>query len=131
MILDGTETPPAYTPVAKGISKGGKPGRSSSGSKSYWGKIALGTGAVVGGMVAGPLLVTGTVAALGFGAGGIVAGTPAAAIMASYGGAVTAGSACAVLQSIGAAGLGAAGTAIASAVGAAAAAGGAAAAMKD
>ncbi|KAK3825377.1 MAG: hypothetical protein J3Q66DRAFT_327609 [Benniella sp.] len=118
VIFDDNGPPPAYTP--------GEANTSSS-DKSFWRKVALGTGMVVGGMVAGPLLVTGTVAALGFGAAGIIAGTPAAAIMASYGGAVTAGSACAIMQSIGAAGLGAAGTVIASTVGGAAAAGGVAA----
>lgn len=89
-----------------------------------WKAIAVGTGVVAGGAVLAPLVVTGVVGALGFGAGGIVGGTAASGIMASYGGTVAAGSACAVLQSIGAAGLGAAGTAIASTVGGLAGAGG-------
>ncbi|KAF9354272.1 hypothetical protein BGX34_011123, partial [Mortierella sp. NVP85] len=126
VILDDLGAPPAYTPGVPGGEPGGGAHTSSS-DRSFWRKVALGTGVVVGGMVAGPMLVTGTVAALGFGAGGIIAGTPAAAIMASYGGAVTAGSACAIMQSIGAAGLSAAGTVIASTVGGAAAAGGVAA----
>ncbi|KAF9988522.1 hypothetical protein BGZ65_000592 [Modicella reniformis] len=107
------------------------PGDSSSSMDARWGKYALGVGAVVGGVIAGPLIVTGAVAALGFGAGGILAGTPAAAIMASYGGTVTSGSLWAVLQSIGAAGLGATGTVIAGSVGGAVVAGGVAAAMDE
>ncbi|KAJ8317905.1 hypothetical protein KUTeg_002996 [Tegillarca granosa] len=67
--------------------------------------------------VLAPIAVPVAVGALGFGAGGIVAGTPAAAIMASYGGAVTAGSACAIMQSIGAVGLSATGALISGAVG--------------
>ncbi|KAF9354271.1 hypothetical protein BGX34_011122 [Mortierella sp. NVP85] len=132
VILDDLVPPPAYTPGVPDGEPGGEANTSSS-DRYFWGKVALGTGvvvggavaaplAVVGGIVAAPLLVTGAVAALGFGAGGIIVGTPAAMIMASYGGAVTAGSACAILQSIGAAGLGATGTAIASTVGGAAAA---------
>ncbi|KAF9102933.1 hypothetical protein BGX27_010808 [Mortierella sp. AM989] len=69
-------------------------------------KIAVG----VTSAVAAPFAVVGIVGAIGFGAGGIVAGSWAAGFMASYGGTVAAGSACAVLQSVGAAGLGMAGT---------------------
>jgi hypothetical protein len=43
--------------------------------------------------------------AAGFGAGGILAGSPAAALMSSYGANVAAGSLCAILQSIGASGM--------------------------
>lgn len=85
-------------------------------------KIIIGATAVaVVGAVALPLAIPAAVGALGFGSGGIIAGSWAASFMASYGGAVTAGSACAVLQSIGAAGL--AGTGIATAVAGGAAAG--------
>jgi len=66
--------------------------------------IAAGGGLV--GALAGPVVVQSAISAAGFGAGGIVAGTPAAALMASYGGSVGAGSAVAILQSIGAVGLG-------------------------
>ena len=48
--------------------------------------------------------------AIGFGAGGIAAGSSATAIMASYGGVVAKGSICALLQSAGAAGVGTTGT---------------------
>ncbi|KAK3825386.1 MAG: hypothetical protein J3Q66DRAFT_327643 [Benniella sp.] len=89
-----------------------------------WKTIAVCVGAVAGGAALAPAIVTGIVGALGFQAGGIVAGSAAAGIMASQGGAVAAGSACAVLQSIGAAGLGAAGTAVASTVGGLAGVGG-------
>lgn len=82
--------------------------------------VLIATGA---GLALSPFLVTAIVGALGFGAAGIVAGSPAAAIMASYGGAVTAGSVCAILQSIGAAGLSSLATAITSIVGGVAAGG--------
>ncbi|KAF9536158.1 hypothetical protein EC957_012345 [Mortierella hygrophila] len=69
-----------------------------------WRKIAK--------VVVGALLALGVVAAvgavvgsLGFGPGGILAGTAAASIMSSYGGFVTAGSLCAIAQSIGAIGI--------------------------
>lgn len=84
-------------------------------------KIIIGATAVaVVGAVALPLAIPAAVGALGFGSGGIVAGSWAASFMASYGGAVSAGSACAVLQSIGAAGLAGTGIATAAAGGAAA-----------
>jgi hypothetical protein len=79
--------------------------------------------AATAGILLSPLIVTSVVALLGFGAGGIIAGTPAAAIMAAYGGAVSAGSICAVLQSIGAAGLSSLAAAITSIVGGVAAGG--------
>ncbi|KAG0367610.1 hypothetical protein BC939DRAFT_503316 [Gamsiella multidivaricata] len=79
---------------------------------------------------ASPIIAASVVGAVGFGAGGIVAGTPAAAIMATYGGTVGVGSACAVLQSVGAAGLGVFGTTFVSALGAATVAAGAAGASK-
>ncbi|KAF9173945.1 hypothetical protein BGX21_001910 [Mortierella sp. AD011] len=66
-----------------------------------------------------PSLFTSAVAAAGFGASGIVAGSPAAAFMASYGGLVSSGSICATLQSIGAVGLGPVGFVVTGAVGAA------------
>jgi hypothetical protein len=69
-----------------------------------WNKVAK--------VVVGALLALGVVAAvgaivgaLGFGPGGILAGTAAAGIMSSYGGFVTAGSLCAIAQSIGAIGI--------------------------
>jgi len=52
-------------------------------------------------VAAAPVVAT----ALGFGAAGIVAGTPAAWMMSTYGGSVAAGSAVATLQSIGAVGV--------------------------
>ncbi|KAK3825385.1 MAG: hypothetical protein J3Q66DRAFT_327642 [Benniella sp.] len=76
--------------------------------------IAAASGAAVG-----PVAIVGVVTLLGFGAGGIVAGTPAAAFMAIYGGAVPAGGLCAILQSIGAGGLSAGGTTASSTIGAA------------
>src|SRR5690242_12797635 len=57
--------------------------------------LGLGVVAVVGAVVG----------ALGFGSGGIMAGSVAASIMSSYSGFVTAGSLCAILQSIGAIGI--------------------------
>ena len=72
-------------------------------------------GAAVGGAigaVAGPLAVTATVSGMGFGAGGIGAGTAAAGMMSyaaiASGGGVVAGTTVPILQGIGAAGLGAA-----------------------
>ncbi|KAJ3149660.1 hypothetical protein HDU89_003713 [Geranomyces variabilis] len=62
--------------------------------------------------VLAPAALVGAVTAVGFGAGGIVAGTPAAAWMATSGGATAAGGLTAMAQSIGAAGLAAPGTAI-------------------
>lgn len=56
------------------------------------------------GVAVGAVLPTVAVAAMGFGSGGIAAGSVASSIMASYGGEVAAGSACALLQSAGAAG---------------------------
>ncbi|KAF9345208.1 hypothetical protein BGX26_003399, partial [Mortierella sp. AD094] len=70
-----------------------------------------------------PFVFVGAVSAFGFGAAGIVGGSPAAAFMASYGGAVSSGSLCATLQSIGAAGLGPAGVFLTTGVGAAIGAG--------
>lgn len=99
-------------------------------------KLGFGLAGAIGMAVLAPIAVPIAVGALGFGAGGIIAGTPAAAIMASYGGAVTAGSACAIMQSIGAAGLSATGALISGTVGglvggAAGVAAGAAADRKD
>ena len=74
-------------------------------------------------VVAAPLVVAG----LGFGAGGIAAGSPAAAMMSAWAPTV-AGGIVATLQSVGAAGLGAVGAVAVAAAGgvAGAAAGGAA-----
>ncbi|KAG0274351.1 hypothetical protein BGZ96_004371 [Linnemannia gamsii] len=71
---------------------------------TYWRKIAkLVFGALVTlGMVAVGVAIIG---ALGFGPGGIVAGSAATGIMSSYGGSVAAGSLCAIGQSIGAIGV--------------------------
>ncbi|KAJ3126561.1 hypothetical protein HK098_007390 [Nowakowskiella sp. JEL0407] len=60
---------------------------------------------VVASAVAAPIIATGAVAAIGFGEGGIVAGSLAAQIMSLYGGSVPAGSLCAILQSMGAIGM--------------------------
>ncbi|KAF9163800.1 hypothetical protein DFQ26_002133 [Actinomortierella ambigua] len=57
----------------------------------------------VAGVAAVQVVVVG-VGLLGFGPGGIVAGSAAASFMSTYGGAVTVGSLCATAQSIGAAG---------------------------
>lgn len=70
---------------------------------------ALGGSAV--GMVLGPLAVMGTIGAIGFGVGGIGAGSYAAWMMSLEGGATAAGGLVATMQSIGAAGLGATGVA--------------------
>jgi len=69
---------------------------------------------------AGPFIVTGAVAALGFGEAGVVAGSTAAAMMSAeaIAGGVAAGGVVATCQSIGAAGLGLAGTSTAIAGGA-------------
>lgn len=67
--------------------------------RNLWGKTALVVGIPLLIIpIAGPMVVR----AVGFGAGGIVAGSTAASPMASYGGAVGSASMCAVLQSIGA-----------------------------
>eukprot|EP00798_Chlamydomonas_sp_ICE-L_P032245 gene32245-16811_t len=63
-------------------------------------------------------MVGGAIAAAGFGAEGIAAGSTAAGMMSAYGGAVPAGGIVAFLQSAGAAGLGAGATAATSLVGA-------------
>ncbi|RUP49673.1 hypothetical protein BC936DRAFT_141838 [Jimgerdemannia flammicorona] len=62
--------------------------------------VAVGVVCLIAAPYVAPLLVT----FLGFGAGGIVAGTAAASFMSSYGGAVAAGGVIAILQSIGALG---------------------------
>lgn len=84
--------------------------------------IGIPVGAAVA-VVAAPLVVAG----MGFGAGGIVAGSYAASMMSAAaianGGAVAAGSSVAILQSIGAAGFGLAGLMGVGAAGAAAGAG--------
>ncbi|CAG8517362.1 10634_t:CDS:1 [Ambispora gerdemannii] len=72
---------------------------------------------IAGGAVAGPFIALGGVAVLGFGSGGIAAGSMAAWMMSLYGGAVPAGGLVATLQSVGAAGLGASGVLTASAAG--------------
>jgi hypothetical protein len=63
------------------------------------------------GMALGPLAVMGTVGAIGFGVGGIGAGSCAAWMMSLEGGATAAGGLVATMQSVGAAGLGATGVA--------------------
>jgi hypothetical protein len=69
-------------------------------------ETAIVTGSTVVSAVSTPVLVSSTVSMLGFGSGGISAGTWAAGFMSSYGGVVGTGSTCAILQSIGAVGLG-------------------------
>ncbi|KAG0380332.1 hypothetical protein BGX24_008898 [Mortierella sp. AD032] len=73
--------------------------------------------AIITGAIAAPVAVPLVVGAMGFGAGGIVAGSWAASIMASYGGAVASGSVCAVLQSVGVVGLSTSGTILAAVAG--------------
>lgn len=80
-------------------------------------ELAVVGGATATAAVAGPVAVTTGVGLLGFGTGGITAGSWAAGFMASYGGTVASGSACAVLQSVGAAGLGVVGVGAFAAVG--------------
>jgi len=63
------------------------------------------------GMALGPLALMGTVGAIGFGVGGIGAGSCAAWMMSLEGGATAAGGLVAAMQSVGAAGLGATGVA--------------------
>jgi len=84
----------------------------------------LAAAATIGGLaaIAAPFAVMGVVSALGFGSGGIAAGSTAAAWMSAEavasGGVVAAGGTVATLQSIGAAGLGAAGVTASAAGGA-------------
>lgn len=86
--------------------------------------IAITTGVVVGAMIVSVAAAPAAVAALGFGAAGIEAGSVAAGMMSSAaiaeGGAIAAGSLVAILQSIGAAGMGAGAAAAVATVGAAA-----------
>jgi len=85
--------------------------------------VVKGRGLVAGAAlaVAAPFAFVGTVSLLGFGSGGIVAGSTAAGMMsaeaAAAGGGIAAGGTVATLQSIGAAGLGITGTAGAASVG--------------
>ncbi|CAG8554190.1 4259_t:CDS:2, partial [Cetraspora pellucida] len=74
--------------------------------------------AIVAGSLLGPLAFVGAVGAIGFGSGGIAAGSFAAWMMSLNGGATAAGSLVAILQSVGAAGLGVTGTLIPSTTGA-------------
>ncbi|RIA92807.1 hypothetical protein C1645_804446 [Glomus cerebriforme] len=70
-------------------------------------KTALLTGTfAVAGLIAGPAIIGGAVAALGFGEAGIAAGSIAAWMMSLHRGYVAAGSLVAILQSVGAVGLG-------------------------
>ncbi|KAF9352769.1 hypothetical protein BGX34_011973 [Mortierella sp. NVP85] len=71
--------------------------------KNHWYWVFPLIGVIIGAHA--PLALEGFVVEMGFGVGGIVAGSPASQIMALYGGKVTTGSICATLQSIGAAGL--------------------------
>ena len=73
-----------------------------------------GQGVMVVSAIAAPYAVGAAISGMGFGQGGIVAGTAAAEFMASYGGAVSANSLCAFLQSAGAVGLQAGTTAVVS-----------------
>lgn len=68
----------------------------------YTPSIAYVTGAAAIALLTAPITVPVAAAAIGFGSGGIAAGSLAAYIMSLSGGAVQAGSICAVLQSIGA-----------------------------
>ena len=78
--------------------------------------LGIAAGCTVAGCAA-PVIVPYAAGVLGFGVGGIKAGTTAAYLMSLYGGAVPAGGAVATLQSIGAAGIGLSGTAIATVTG--------------
>ncbi|CAG8444404.1 16209_t:CDS:2 [Dentiscutata heterogama] len=66
--------------------------------------VAIGA-ITIGGLVFTPIAIVGIVQAIGFGAGGIAAGSFAAWLMSLQGGATAAGSLVAILQSVGAAGL--------------------------
>ncbi|RIB11383.1 hypothetical protein C2G38_2203569 [Gigaspora rosea] len=68
-------------------------------------KIIATSAFAIGGLVLTPLIAVGVIQAMGFGAGGIAAGSIAAWLMSLNGGATAAGSLVAILQSIGAAGL--------------------------
>ncbi|CAG8651870.1 13936_t:CDS:1, partial [Gigaspora margarita] len=68
-------------------------------------KIIATSAFAVGGLVLTPIIVVGLIQAIGFGVGGIAAGSFAAWLMSLNGGATAAGSLVAILQSIGAAGL--------------------------
>jgi len=67
-------------------------------------RFAYAAGAAGVCLIAAPLVIPAAVSAVGFGSGGIAAGSWAAGFMASYGGIVEAGSICAIMQSIGAVG---------------------------
>ncbi|KAJ7061695.1 hypothetical protein C8F01DRAFT_1138143 [Mycena amicta] len=67
--------------------------------------VATGVGLVIATPILAPMAMVGTLNAVGFGAGGVVAGSMAAGIQSIfYGGAVASGSAFAIAQSIGAGG---------------------------
>lgn len=84
--------------------------------------LAIGGSIAIASMVATPFAVMGIVAGLGFGTGGIAAGSAGAAMMSAEavasGGMIAVGGTVATLQSIGAAGLGIAGTSAAVGAGA-------------
>lgn len=88
--------------------------------RDRWIKVLLGLLIAGVGAYFAPILLQLIVSALGFGKGGIVAGSLASSFMETYAGFVGAGSLCATLQSVGAAGLGPGGAALASLAGAAA-----------
>ncbi|CAG8460747.1 22573_t:CDS:2 [Cetraspora pellucida] len=68
-------------------------------------KILTISALTIGGVVLAPIVFVGLVQVIGFGSGGIVAGSFAAWMMSLQGGATAAGSLVAILQSIGAAGI--------------------------
>ncbi|KAF0488016.1 interferon alpha-inducible protein 27-like protein 2b [Gigaspora margarita] len=68
-------------------------------------KIIATSAFAIGGFVLTPIIAVGLIQVIGFGAGGIAAGSFAAWLMSLNGGATAAGSLVAILQSIGAAGL--------------------------
>lgn len=84
--------------------------------------LTIGGSVAVATVVTAPFAIMGAIAGLGFGAGGIAAGSAGAAMMsaeaAAAGGMIAAGGTVATLQSIGAAGLGIAGTSAALGAGA-------------
>lgn len=89
--------------------------------EQIWRRVGIGAATVLA-AVAAPFTVLGVVSAMGFGSGGIVAGSMAAWMMSAEtiasGGAIAAGGTVATLQSIGAVGLSASATALAASSGA-------------
>ncbi|KAJ7712960.1 hypothetical protein B0H16DRAFT_1811710 [Mycena metata] len=120
------DDPPPYTPNTGGPGGGGGgpgggpggggggPGGGPGGHRSAFRRFredyptaatAAAVGLAITAPIAGPIVLVGALNAVGFGAGGVVAGSIAAGIQSAfYGGAVASGSLFAIAQSIGAGG---------------------------